>query len=260
MKLSALALSYGLPIRLMLGWMSWAASSAVYAPHAFVVHSQAFATQLRRDPAIAIMGMGQRQALDGVAHSSLFLARRRGRPVAVVPGPADASQHTHSRNRGFALRQAGRHRLDDLVDPVTPGPALGRRAPLTRCKACRKKSRSTCCWPTLRSNSAMRLRASSSSAARVSGAGACACPPLATRLAASALGGRPRPRSASGPPARKRSRQTYRSLRVNFSSRASALTFSPASIRRTMPTLNSRLKTRWDDLRLDICSPMENCP
>jgi hypothetical protein len=39
-------------------------------------------------------------------------------------------------------------------------------------------------------------------------------------------------------------RQTYRSLRVILSSRARALTFSPASIRQTIPTLNSRLKTR----------------
>ncbi len=59
---------------------------------------------------------------------------------------------------------------------------------------------------------------------------------------------------------RKRSRQAYRSLRENLSSRAKTLTFSPASIRRTMPTLNSRLKTRCDDLGLDIRSPMENCP
>src|SRR5712671_5328885 len=203
--------------------------------------------------------MGQRQALDGVAHPSLFLARRRGGPMAVVPGPAHAGERAHPLNREFALRQGGRHRLDDLVDPVTPGPTLGRRARFTCRKACRKKSSSTCCWPTLRSSSAMRVRAASSSAAGVSG-GACALVPLAAKPAAPTLGGRPRPRRASGPPARKRSRQTYRSLRENLSSRAKALTFSPPSIRRTMPALNSRLKTRCDDLSLDIRSPMENCP
>src|SRR5215467_14014992 len=83
--------------------------------------------------------------------------------MAVVPGPAHASERAHSRNREFALRQGGCHRLDDLVDPVTPGAALGRRAPLTCRKACLKKSSSTCCWPTLRSSSAMRLPAFSSS-------------------------------------------------------------------------------------------------
>src|SRR6202521_896043 len=105
----------------------------------------------------------------------------------------------------------------------------------------------------------MRVRAASSSAAGVSG-GAFARVPLAAKPAASALRGRPRPRRACGPPARKRSRQTYRSLRISFSSRPKALTFSPASIRRTTPSLNSRLKTRGDDLDLDICSPIENCP
>ena len=47
--------------------------------------------------------------------------------------------------------------------------------------------------------------------------------------------------------------------------RAKALTFSPASIRRTTASLNSRLKTRGDDLDLDdlgldIHSPIEKCP
>src|SRR5712692_3022182 len=35
MKLSALALSYGEPTRLMLGWMPWAASSALYSAQAY---------------------------------------------------------------------------------------------------------------------------------------------------------------------------------------------------------------------------------
>jgi hypothetical protein len=47
--------------------------------------------------------------------------------MPVVPGPADASERTHPRNRKFALRQGARHRLDDSVDPVTPAPAFGWR-------------------------------------------------------------------------------------------------------------------------------------
>src|SRR5260221_2297510 len=52
----------------------------------------------------------------------------------------------------------------------------------------------------------------------------------------------------------------YKSLLENCSSRANARIFSPASIRLTIPSLNARLKTRCDDLGLDIRSPMENCP
>ena len=46
------------------------------AQHPFVVHGKAFAVQLRRDPAITVVRIRQRQALDGVAHLSLFLVRR----------------------------------------------------------------------------------------------------------------------------------------------------------------------------------------
>src|SRR6266403_1359127 len=156
----------------------------------------------------------------------------------------------------LALRQGGRHRLDDFVDPVTPGPALGRRAPLTCRKACRKKSSSTCCWPTLRSSAAMRLCALSSSPSAPGELD----PPPPREADRSELRGRPGPRRASGPPQRKRSRQMYKSLLENCSSRANARIFSPASIRLTIPSLNARLKTRCDDFGLDIRSPMENCP
>jgi len=60
------------------------------------------------------------------------------------------------------------------------------------------------------------------------------------------FGGRPRPRKAAAPPARNRSRQTCRSFRRTCSSRANALTFSPASIRRITESFSSRLKIRAD--------------
>ena len=48
----------------------------------------------------------------------------------------------------------------------------------------------------------------------------------------------------------------YKSLLENCSSRANALTFSPASVRLTIPSLNARLQEqRCDDLGLDIRSP-----
>src|SRR5712691_7751698 len=88
------------------------------------VDRKALATNLRRDPAVTVVPMRQRQTLDGIPHAGLFLARRRGAPMTVVSGAADPGEGTHPRNRGFALRQGGRHRLDDPVDPVTPAPAL----------------------------------------------------------------------------------------------------------------------------------------
>jgi hypothetical protein len=57
---------------------------------------------------------------------------------------------------------------------------------------------------------------------------------------------RPRPRNASAPPALNRSRQTYRSSRRTRSSRANPLAGSPATIRRMIKSLKSRLKTRAD--------------
>ena len=51
----------------------------------------------------------------------------------------------------------------------------------------------------------------------------------------------PRPRSASAPPARNPSRQTYKSFRRTCGSRAHVLA---ATVRRITETLNSRLKVR----------------
>src|SRR5580658_2502180 len=59
--------------------------------------------------------------------------------MTVVAGAADAGESTHPFHRERALRQRGRHRLDDRIDPLTPGPVLGWRGSLTCRKACRKK-------------------------------------------------------------------------------------------------------------------------
>src|SRR5882757_7761772 len=191
--------------------------------------------------------MRERHTLDRVTHAGLFRERGRRRPTAVVAGATDAGQRAHPLDRKLALRQRDRHRLDDRVDRVTPVPSLGRRAPLTCRKACRKKSSSTCCWPILRSSSAIRFLVAST------GEAAGFADVLRATIADTALRGRPRPPSASGPPDRKRLRQAYRSLRRTLSSRASALTFSPASMRRTTLSLKSRLNTRI--AFLDMGSP-----
>ena len=134
----------------------------------------------------------------------------QSRIVLHSPRKSTLTPISHSLDRKLALRQGGRHRLDDRVDRDAPDPALRRRVPSTCRKACRKKSSSTCCWPILRSNSAIRLlEASGAAAADFAGA-------LRVATAATALGGRPRPRSASGPPDRKRLCHAYRSLRRTF--------------------------------------------
>jgi hypothetical protein len=70
----------------------------------FVVGHKALATQLRRNPPIAIAAVRQRHALNGVTHSRLFLARRRCTPAPVVAGAAEPRQHTHPLDRELASR------------------------------------------------------------------------------------------------------------------------------------------------------------
>ena len=126
--------------------------------HALVVDAPALASQQRADPAVAVVAVGQSQTLDDVAQRRFFAQRLVAGPSSVISCPADAGQPAHPSHRKpcfrrFALR--ARHRLDVGEDAVTPGPSLGRREPSICCKAPLKKSRSSCCWPTLRSSSAI---------------------------------------------------------------------------------------------------------
>ena len=137
------------------------------------------------------------------------------------------------------------------------GAARNRNYPALR-KACRKKNQFDLLLADLglqRGNPpARRLKFAPADPSRELG------PLLEVEARPSDLCGRPEPRRASGPPEMKRSRQMYKSLLENCSSRANALTFSPASVRLTIPSLNARLRQRCDDLGLDIRSPLENCP
>ena len=58
--------------------------------HPLVVHCKPSRPQLRGDPSIAVVPMRQRQLLDRIAQARLFLARRRGLPMTVIAGTADA--------------------------------------------------------------------------------------------------------------------------------------------------------------------------
>jgi hypothetical protein len=104
--------------------------------HPLVVDHQPFVTQMPGDPAVAIVAVVQRHALDGIAHDRLFLTRCRNLKLAVVAGPADASQCAHPLDAQHALRTGCRHCRDRRVDVVTPGPSFDRRLSLTCRKAC----------------------------------------------------------------------------------------------------------------------------
>src|SRR5579862_1543192 len=122
------------------------------------------------------------------------------------------------------------HGFDLSIDAVAPGALLVWRNSLTRLQALCKKSITSACCPTLRSRARIR-----SSPAAGAGTG---------RLPCDGPGGRPRGRaSASTPSFRYAARQRYRMLRFTFTSRLSADTASPASIRCTTCVLNSTVKT-----------------
>ena len=75
--------------------------------HALVIDRPALPPQLRADPPIAIVAVRQRQTLDGIAQAGLLLARRRGLPMPVIAGAADARERAHPLDREIALRLAG---------------------------------------------------------------------------------------------------------------------------------------------------------
>ena len=146
--------------------------------------------------AVVVVGAGEIgvAALDAVDKSLLHqkvqstIHRHRRR------APFVADEHVHDLV-GTDRLVAGCHRLEDeAAQCCEPFPSLG-----TGRFSVRDRIRAAAAVV------AMRLRAASSSAAGVSGTGVPASAfelvPLATKRAASALGGRPRPRSASGPPA-----------------------------------------------------------
>jgi hypothetical protein len=104
--------------------------------HPLVVGRPAFTPQLRGDAPVAVVPVVECQTLDSVTQAGFLLTRRRGLPVAVVAGAADAGEPAHPLDGKIALRLWGRHVLDDGVDTVTPDPLVDGRAAPTRRKAC----------------------------------------------------------------------------------------------------------------------------
>src|SRR5438874_11678603 len=205
------------------------------AQHALVVDDQAFIAKLPSDVPVAAVfpAVPQPRPRDGVGPRGIVLARRAGLPEAVMAGSADPRQPAEALDRDRALRQGARHRLDDFVDRAPPGAPLGRRVSFTCRKARRKKSRSTCCWPILRSSSATRRCAPASSSSPASHA----APWTATAVAP--LRGRPHPRNAADPLCRTLSRHAYKSRPRNCRSRATSVTLSPAARRATAACFNA---------------------
>ena len=95
------------------------------AQHALVIDRPALPAQLGGDAPVAIVFVVERQTLDGVAQAGFLLTRRRGLPVPVVAGAADATERAHPLDGEVALRRRGRHFLDDRVDAVPPDPPVG---------------------------------------------------------------------------------------------------------------------------------------
>src|SRR5260370_5721525 len=192
-------------------------------------------THLRSYPAVAVAAMLQHDLLDQVAQGHVGLTRLVFFPVAVETSPA----HLRDLAGVAGLKALKLHHASDLgVDAVAPSSVLFRRDSFKRLKALRKKSRSSVCWPILRSNSAIRRWAASGA---VLGPGATALP-----------GGRPTGRSnPAGPSLRYVSRQRDNTARLTTSSWLSGLPLSPYRIRWAKLFLNSELKTRFLALNLD---------
>jgi hypothetical protein len=131
--------------------------------HALVVHGPALAPHGLRQAPIAVKPLGQGELLEGVAEAGLLVPGRRVMPVSVVAPAADSRQGAHPLDRQRALRR--HHRVDEREDAAAPRPSLARGGAFTCRKAPLKKSISSACSPTLRSNSAMRFAAAWSSTA-----------------------------------------------------------------------------------------------
>ncbi len=125
------------------------------AVNPFGIHPPALPSERGRDARPPVAGPFQRDSLDGVAQVHVAI-----RPptdvfvIAVKAGAAHAAQLYHPHHR---QSPAGFHFFLDLpVDRGLPVSACSIRCSSMRCKHPFKKSISSACWPTLRSNSAIR--------------------------------------------------------------------------------------------------------
>ena len=127
------------------------------------------APEFLADPPIAVEAVVERDRLDFVAQVRFRPLRRANLAKAIEAGARHAAEQAQMLDRGAALRLPRGHLFDDRVDGVARDDRS--RASMSR-KASRKKSRSICCLPILRSSSAIRAcaRASSDSGAGVAGA------------------------------------------------------------------------------------------
>src|SRR5205809_3198531 len=104
---------------------------------ALVVHRPALAPQQRIEATVAVVAVGDREALEHITQLDLFTPGSHAPPVPIVARAADASQRAHPLDGEGALR--GRHRVDEREDALAPRPPLGRGGSLTCCKASLKK-------------------------------------------------------------------------------------------------------------------------
>src|SRR6185369_11933062 len=183
------------------------------------VHRPALPAQLRRDPGSSIARPLQGDAMDGVTQFHVAVRPRWATLVeAVEPGPADPAQLHHALD---VQSPVGLHFFLDLpVDRGFPVSACSIRCSSMRCKHPFKKSISRACWPTFRSNSAIR--------------------PSDQR-------GLPLPGKTLPAPSRNSRRHRCKTLGPTSSARAASAIDTPCSSRRTAASLNSLVNCLRDN-------------
>src|ERR1700736_5466266 len=121
---------------------------------AFCVHLPAAPAQFLGYPRAPVAGPFQADLLNRVSQIHVAIRVRLGVVETVEAGPGNPAQLYHAFHRQYA--SSLHFFLDPLVDGGFPVKACSIRCSSMRCKHPFKKSISSACWPTFRSNSAIR--------------------------------------------------------------------------------------------------------
>src|SRR5271154_732280 len=123
-----------------------------------MVHRTALLPQVRRDPAVAVIAMGEDNLMNLGPQAEFFPGRFAPPPIPVIAGTTHLAQPTHPLHTLFALLL--RYASDGGVEGCAPAFLLARRRCSISRKAALKKCRSMACWP---ASSLKRLISSSNS-------------------------------------------------------------------------------------------------
>ena len=143
--------------------------------HPLGVDDDPFAPQLLGDAPVSVVAVLQGDALDRIAQIGVLAPRLVGSETAVIAGPRQLRDLAQMLNvmrsaLAFALRLLVRAQaLDERVESFAPCAGVSGESASASRKALRKKSRSSCWRPTMRSSSSMRAFALASSATGAEG-------------------------------------------------------------------------------------------